>query len=191
MTEKKRKYRKRQTLHDNDSTELNEEIGELLEIRKLKQKRVGINVERLLYGEQKSEPLESASKSSMLDSFTVQTNTLDANKHMMVYIESELKRQGITNDSQNVENTKIDNKDKNDPYAVPEHLRVSRVAVSEGNVTLSSTMLTAIPEVDLGIDTKLQNIENTERAKQHIMDSKNAVATDEVIVERFKKRIRR
>lgn len=61
-------------------------------------------------------------------------------------------------------------------------------SVQEGNVTLSAAMLTAIPEVDLGIESahavqlrgqcsdaphsnRLKNIEATEKAKRHLYEA--------------------
>ena len=44
----------------------------------------------------------------------------------------------------------------------------------EGNITLSMSMLTDIPEVDLGIETKLRNIEETEKAKRTLFERQEA-----------------
>ncbi|OBZ70414.1 hypothetical protein A0H81_09688 [Grifola frondosa] len=91
-------------------------------------------------------------------------------------------------------------------------------------------MLTAIPEVDLGMDTRLKNIEETEKAKRQITEERKdrrrkadkaddeehlaasrfyrpnlkakrtrvsaadrakQMATDELVMERFKKRMRK
>lgn len=47
----------------------------------------------------------------------------------------------------------------------------------EGNVTLSSTMLTSVPEVDLGMSHRLKNIQETERAKRAMEEARrNRVA---------------
>ena len=37
---------------------------------------------------------------------------------------------------------------------------------------ISAQMLTGIPEVDLGIDVKIQNIERTEKAKKKLLEVK-------------------
>jgi hypothetical protein len=37
-------------------------------------------------------------------------------------------------------------------YEIPDHLKVAAQPVVEGSVTLSAAMLTAIPEIDLGIE---------------------------------------
>lgn len=42
----------------------------------------------------------------------------------------------------------------------------------EGNVALSAAMLSSIPEVDLGIDTRMKNIEQTERAKRDFYEKR-------------------
>ncbi|KAF7724218.1 hypothetical protein EC973_001237 [Apophysomyces ossiformis] len=180
---------------------------------------------------------ESAEKKLKLDSFTTQTNALDVDKHMqvlemnrMAYIEEEMrKRRGET------ANVEEDDKKKKLPldiyeelYKIPDRLKLEKKPLAEGSVQLSTQMLTAIPEVDLGMEPRLQNIEDTERAKRKLMDEheeeeKNAkldeddddlkvpanfekqirqpegkprldrrqTATDDVVAERFKKRMRR
>lgn len=56
--------------------------------------------------------------------------------------------------------------------SLPEHLRVSSTHRSEE--MLSNQMLNGIPEVDLGIDVKIRNIEATEAAKEKLIrDQKN------------------
>ncbi|CAH2235996.1 jg4530, partial [Pararge aegeria aegeria] len=51
--------------------------------------------------------------------------------------------------------------------SLPEHLRVSSTHRSEE--MLSNQMLSGIPEVDLGIDAKIKNIEATEEAKMKLL----------------------
>lgn len=56
--------------------------------------------------------------------------------------------------------------------SLPEHLRVSSTHRSEE--MLSNQMLNGIPEVDLGIEIKIKNIEATEAAKEKLLrDQKN------------------
>lgn len=56
--------------------------------------------------------------------------------------------------------------------SLPEHLRVGSTNRSEE--MLSNQMLNGIPEVDLGIDAKIRNIEATEAAKEKlIQEQKN------------------
>lgn len=75
----------------------------------------------------------------------------------------------------------MDNDDTDEKYlspeeaallSLPEHLRVSSTHRSEE--MLSNQMLNGIPEVDLGIDAKIRNIEATEAAKEKLLqDQKN------------------
>ncbi|KAG8887566.1 hypothetical protein FRB99_004228 [Tulasnella sp. 403] len=57
-------------------------------------------------------------------------------------------------------------------YQVDERYKVGKTVLEEGNVTNSMAMLTAIPEVDLGIDIRLRNIEETEKAKRVVEEEK-------------------
>ncbi|KAJ2960706.1 hypothetical protein NQZ79_g3907 [Umbelopsis isabellina] len=229
-------------------------IEELEEIRKLRRKHAGIDSAKLLKGEEKkkkkaqtvdSDPWklktgglvdkneihaaddsEKPEQKLKLDTFTTQTNALDVDKHMMAYIEEEMKKR--RGDSFKEEDAETESKRYQDIYdelyKIPEHLRVDKKPVVEGNVQLSTQMLTAIPEVDLGMDARLQNIEATERAKRSLSENqqngtkdnsrseynapsrfslpkqgrkdnksrsdKRQTATDDAVMERFKKRMR-
>ncbi|KAI8081700.1 hepatocellular carcinoma-associated antigen 59-domain-containing protein [Halteromyces radiatus] len=173
---------------------------------------------------------EGKGKKVRLDTFTSQTNKLDVDKHMMKYIETELRKKrggdaNIPDDEEEESNEPQGMKDiYEELYHLPDHLKFASEVVKEGNVQHSTQMLTAIPEVDLGISAQLKNIENTERAKRKLMEDKETIqqgkkkdndfflliltiisffsfstprsdrrqwATDEVVAERFKKRMRK
>ncbi|XP_037826261.1 telomere length and silencing protein 1 homolog [Lucilia sericata] len=109
--------------------------------------------------------------------FSAETNKRDEDEEMMKYIEQELhKRKGLTKSNPESE-TGADPQKYLTPeeaalYALPEHLRQSSSHRSEE--MLSNQMLNGIPEVDLGIDAKIKNIEATEEAKQKLLqDQKN------------------
>jgi hypothetical protein len=55
--------------------------------------------------------------------------------------------------------------------SLPEHLKKAQTKKSEE--MLSSQMLSGIPEVDLGIDEKIRNIEATEAAKKKAAEERN------------------
>ncbi|EJF62350.1 hepatocellular carcinoma-associated antigen 59-domain-containing protein [Dichomitus squalens] len=172
------------------------DIADLIELRKLRKAREGIDAAKLTKGDVKKKrkrPKEAEEEAYGLrpgastqdkeddedvedteakarrvvrtNNFTQQTNALDVDKHMMAYIEENMKlRRGAKDD---------DKKDEGpaDPYA--ELFRLTKAAQKkeeEGNVTNSLAMLTAIPEVDLGMDTRLKNIEETEKAKRQISE---------------------
>ncbi|KAI7852664.1 hepatocellular carcinoma-associated antigen 59-domain-containing protein [Circinella umbellata] len=180
---------------------------------------------------------EGTEKKLKLDTFTTQTNALDVDKHMMSYIEEEMRKRRGEPSTRTEEKEDESGEQKEGPvdiyeelYMLPERLRVQSKQVEEGSVQLSTQMLTAIPEVDLGIDVRLKNIEETERAKRKYMDQRqqeeerrnqaregtlgerpNRVpanyekhiqkpdyrgrsrqsATDEIVAERFRKRMRK
>ncbi|KAG0227876.1 hypothetical protein BGW42_002530 [Actinomortierella wolfii] len=177
-------------------------LEELIELRKLRQKKAGVAAEELLVGDttlkkkkkdktpvadpwklssggglvdldevRRSE--DGAPRSTTLNSFTKQTNALDVDKHMMKYIEEELKkRKGIATADNDDDDNGASNTLSGD-IEILNQLGIRQKAPKpeqEGNVQLSTTMLTAIPEVDLGISERLRNIEETERAKRKLFE---------------------
>lgn len=108
--------------------------------------------------------------------FSAETNKRDEDEEMMKYIEQELqKRKGVSstdNDCAGGDPQKYLTPEEAALYALPDHLRQSSSHRSEE--MLSNQMLNGIPEVDLGIDAKIKNIEATEEAKQKLLqDQKN------------------
>lgn len=104
----------------------------------------------------------------------------DTGSNRMEYIEAELKkRRGSSSVDESAEELTRRAKDPHDElYAIAERFKVTNATRraagddgDEGNVTLSAGMLTAIPEVDLGVDVRLRNIEETEKAKQAVISS--------------------
>ncbi|KAI8920879.1 hepatocellular carcinoma-associated antigen 59-domain-containing protein, partial [Powellomyces hirtus] len=112
--------------------------------------------------------------------FATESNAMDTERHMREFIEKEMRKRrgddgGAAGPSGGAETT--DSKDPHDElFQIPDHLKVTISApVSEGNVTLSTSMLTAIPEIDLGITSKLKNIEETEKAKRKLIERNTSV----------------
>ncbi|EST07280.1 Hepatocellular carcinoma-associated antigen 59 [Kalmanozyma brasiliensis GHG001] len=116
------------------------------------------------------------------NNFQGETGTVDVDKHMMAYIEQEMnKRTGHASlDSSSAAVQKAIHDPQDQLYAVAEKYRQLQRSIKpeqsqeerEGNVALSAAMLSSIPEVDLGIDTRMKNIEDTERAKR-LLQEKN------------------
>jgi len=107
------------------------------------------------------------------NNFTQQTNTLDVDKHMMAYIEENLKvRSKPREDSDEDDNAHVDPQEA--LYNIADRWKVEKQkpTTDVGSVTNSLTMLTAIPEVDLGMDTRLKNIEETEKAKRVVAEER-------------------
>ncbi|KAF8326423.1 hepatocellular carcinoma-associated antigen 59-domain-containing protein [Amanita rubescens] len=160
-------------------------LAELIELRKLRRAREGIDVTKLQKGDGELGGLQKGVRDNDEDemedltiktrrvirsnNFTQQTNALDVDKHMMAYIE---------------ENLKIRSRPREDDggNGGPDDPQEELYKLSE-SVTTSMSMLTAIPEVDLGMDARLKNIEETEKAKRVVAEERQerrkAVANDE------------
>ncbi|KAF9236233.1 hepatocellular carcinoma-associated antigen 59-domain-containing protein [Melanogaster broomeanus] len=172
-------------------------LSELLELRKLRKARQGIDVQKLSKGDAKKkrrrntedEPEEKgglragakieedeeedmdakARRAVRTNNFTQQTNALDVDKHMMAYIEDNLK---IRQRQHEEDASESDPQAANDDFALSERWKIEKKTADEGSVTNSLAMLTAIPEVDLGMDTRLKNIEETEKAKRQVAEER-------------------
>ncbi|KAJ2836468.1 hypothetical protein J3B02_006495 [Coemansia erecta] len=161
----------------------------------------------------------SQTSRSLSSAFTAQTNKLDADKYMMEYIENEMKRYRGSDDPQTPMSKVPDADDLYqipDHLRV-----VEQKPLNEGNVAMAAKMLTSIQEVDLGRDAKIRNIRETDRAVSMLAKSSSSArdpalsdipsrgsgpprtkrhadhpdrsskATDDVVLQRFKKRMRR
>lgn len=95
--------------------------------------------------------------------FSAETKKLDNEEHMMDYIEKEMSKRKTRPDDSDDNPSSYDQKFKA-LYHVPDHLQVQKKEQSEE--MLSNQMLSGIPEVDLGLEAKFHNIEETEQAKQ-------------------------
>lgn len=107
----------------------------------------------------------------------------------MAYIEENLKVRGRPLEPEDPTPRPVNPQDE--LYKVPERWSTNKKAENEGSVTNSLAMLTAIPEVDLGMEyvcicisnqsqtltilrsTRLKNIEETEKAKRVVADDRN------------------
>lgn len=119
----------------------------------------------------KSDYEESKARRSVRNNnFTQQTNALDVDKHMcvlqqltnyfinisytrMAYIEENLKLRRGKQDVQEEQGSPKPLDPQEELYRLPENLKaVAKKQQEEGSVTNSLSMLTAIPEVDLGME---------------------------------------
>lgn len=104
--------------------------------------------------------------------FSAETNKRDEDEEMMKYIEEQLSKRKCkpkeeNEDGQPEDSTKYLSPEEAALQAVPEHLRASSTRRSEE--MLSNQMLSGIPEIDLGIEAKIRNIEATEEAKLKLL----------------------
>uniref|UniRef100_A0A131YR04 Hepatocellular carcinoma-associated antigen 59 n=1 Tax=Rhipicephalus appendiculatus TaxID=34631 RepID=A0A131YR04_RHIAP len=130
--------------------------GGMIDMKALKGKRV---------------TMEELDAVNLGNTFSVETNQRDEDADMMKYIEEELaKRRGRVQEPQPTPQNTVDEKDV--LFHVPEHLRKSTSKKSEE--MLSNQMLSGIPEVDLGIEERIRNIEATEEAKLKLIRDRMA-----------------
>ncbi|TGZ75651.1 hypothetical protein CRM22_000275 [Opisthorchis felineus] len=95
--------------------------------------------------------------------FATETNKRDEDAEMIKYIEEEIaRRKGLRRTPSPESNAGADLL-----RDVPEYLRP--VIGQQKEDMLSNQMLCGIPEVDLGVDAKMRNIEATEEAKQTLL----------------------
>ncbi|XP_066901572.1 splicing factor C9orf78 homolog, partial [Halyomorpha halys] len=129
-----------------------------------------VNMASLKSGKVKAE--DDAYDTGIGTQFSAETNKRDEDDEMMKYIEVELsKRKGKTDDDDNESKNKYCSPEEAALLAVPSHLTISSSLRSEE--MLSNQMLSGIPEVDLGIEAKIKNIEATEEAKLKLLWEKH------------------
>ncbi|KAJ7223911.1 hepatocellular carcinoma-associated antigen 59-domain-containing protein [Mycena rebaudengoi] len=194
------------------------DLNDLIELRKLRKGRQGIDAGKLNKGDarkKKKRPREEEVEAGGLrkvvaavpedeeddeerdararrvvrtNNFTQQTNALDVDKHMLVsilntvpglnvvyrmaYIEENLTVRGKPRDESDKDTGPADPQEA--LYRIADRWKVDKQKPTpdDGSVTNSMTMLTAIPEVDLGMDTRLKNIEETEKAKRVVAEGR-------------------
>ncbi|KAM3966016.1 splicing factor C9orf78 [Aphomia sociella] len=125
-----------------------------------------VNMQALKSGKVKQ--VDDAYDTGIGTQFSAETNKRDEDEEMMKYIEDQLAKRKEGHSSNQKETDHNDSLKYLSPeeaalLSLPEHLRVSSTHRSEE--MLSNQMLSGIPEVDLGIDAKIKNIEATEEAK--------------------------
>jgi len=174
-----------------------EDFEKTKEIQKLRKKTAGTNIVSLALGKKVSNLEENIAEDpfnlrsgglvdmkSMKDykqvddafdvgtQFFKETHIRDEDDEMRKFIETEMdKLKGSKREKEEPENQpeeKYLSPEDAALLALPEHLRKS--TFKKDQQMLSAQMLSGIPEVDLGIDAKIQNIERTERAKKALLE---------------------
>ncbi|KAL4713394.1 hypothetical protein ACJJTC_010379 [Scirpophaga incertulas] len=129
-----------------------------------------VNMQALKSG--KVRQVDDAYDTGIGTQFSAETNKRDEDEEMMKYIEEQLvkRKEGHTQDLKDTERNdslKYLSPEEAALLSLPDHLRVTSAHKSEE--MLSNQMLSGIPEVDLGIDAKIKNIEATEEAKMKLL----------------------
>ncbi|KAJ8668525.1 hypothetical protein QAD02_010188 [Eretmocerus hayati] len=184
---------------EEQDSEFRSKLEELKTIQKLRERPKGVNIVGLALGETvsssntiASDPFNvktggmvnmAALKNNQVQQddaydtgigtqFNAETNKRDEDEEMVRYIEEELlkrkHKKGVKHDEEDSkEKVTYCSPEEAALQAVPEHLRQSTSHKSEE--MLSNQMLSGIPEVDLGIEAKIRNIEATEEAKLRLI----------------------
>lgn len=150
--------------------------------------RGGIVSQELLRKSEENEP--ERKRRRVQDNFQTETGTVDVDKYMLAYIEEELakRRPATTNQAEpprTEEQVKQAILDPNDELsqiaaqyrALQQRDRPPPKEEDEGSAGLSAQMLASVPEVDLGIEAKLRNIEQTEVARRKLLAQKQRPTT--------------
>ncbi|KAJ0172669.1 hypothetical protein K1T71_011808 [Dendrolimus kikuchii] len=129
-----------------------------------------VNMQALKSGKVKQ--VDDAYDTGIGTQFSAETNKRDEDEEMMKYIEDQLakRKEGHSQDmidGDHGDSLKYLSPEEAALLSLPDHLRVSSTHRSEE--MLSNQMLSGIPEVDLGIDAKIKNIEATEEAKMKLL----------------------
>ncbi|XP_014663552.1 PREDICTED: uncharacterized protein LOC106806200 isoform X1 [Priapulus caudatus] len=101
--------------------------------------------------------------------FSAETNRRDEDADMQKYIEQQMALRLLGDQTAAEQGEGLPPLD-DAMLAVSEHLRASHAKKSED--MLSNQMLSGIPEVDLGIDAKINNIELTELARKKLIEER-------------------
>lgn len=180
--------------YDNEEDCLLVKLEESKELRKYRRRQGGVSAEGLLKGEKtckkegadddpfktktggmlelsqvkNAKKTDDAYDTGIGTSFSAETNRRDEDAEMQKYIEENLaKRKGIQSEEKQEEQSRYQTLEEAALHAVPDILRESTSKRSEE--MLSNQMLSGIPEVDLGLEAKIRNIEATEEAKQKLL----------------------
>lgn len=190
MTEKKKKQKcfrkKSDDVEDRDLDVTRKIIKETKEFQELRKRPNGINIKDLLKidqepKKQKKDPLkletggyvdiESLKKGiSQLEeldqigtNFAMETNQRDEDAMMLNYVEEQMARhKGETEEVKEVKETPKNAEDA--LYELPSNIKNFSTS-KKTEESISNQMLSGIPEIDLGIEVKIRNIEETEAAK--------------------------
>ncbi|KAK3087058.1 hypothetical protein FSP39_001130 [Pinctada imbricata] len=186
---------------DKDDNEVN--LQEIKEIQRLRDKQNGVSATALALGKKipktetvssndpfkretggfvdmkalKKKKLSTEDMEAIGTAFAAETNRRDEDTEMLKYVEDELaKRKGhLKDDSPD----KLSQHKEDSLYVLPENLKIESKNKKTEDM-LSNQMLSGIPEIDLGIEAKISNIEATENAKHTLLLEKMRKKENEV-----------
>lgn len=195
---KKRQVRKRKDSTESEeetATEFNKhEYDKTRELQKLRKRKAGTNIVTLVSGKKISQLEEAIAATEdpfktktggLVDmknmkeykqtedayevgtQFSKETHIRDEDDELRKFIDTEMGRRKGDHEEEE-RGTEYLSPEDAALLSLPEHLRKS--TFKKDQQMLSAQMLSGIPEVDLGIEAKIQNIERTEQAKRKLLE---------------------
>lgn len=185
-----------------ETTGITYSVDDIKNLQKLREKPKGVNAVSLAFGKKtKKEEIEAndpfkMKTGGMVDmkvlksgtslqgediesigtAFAAETNIRDEDAEMLKYVEEELaKKKG--HHTFRAQEKIVPAEDA--LYQLPDNLKVES-STKKSEDMLSNQMLSGIPEVDLGIEAKIRNIEHTEDAKQKLIQEMRKKKDSEV-----------
>ncbi|ESP00877.1 hypothetical protein LOTGIDRAFT_55706, partial [Lottia gigantea] len=183
-----------------------EKLEEIRELQKCRERPKGVNAATLALGKKipktvecetsdpfkmktggfidmkalKVKPLKVDDAQAIGTAFAAETNRRDEDAEMVRYVEDALaKRKGGKSSQDESENSPRPEKREDELYNLPDYLQIKSTSKKSEDM-LSNQMLSGIPEIDLGIEAKIKNIEQTEEAKQKLLHERRRKKEKEV-----------
>lgn len=183
---KQKQFRKRShnEVSENGSSDEEDErrltLGEIKFQQKLRERRAGVAsaqlipaVGGLVKSQEKVDGEGEKEELVLQDTFAQETAVTVEDPNMLKYVEQELAKKRGRDLGIKIEESKPA---EDDLYVIPEHLKVRRRNSEES----STQWTTGIAEVQLPIEFKLKNIEETEAAKKQLQDKRPFVGRGRV-----------
>lgn len=171
-----------------------DELKELQKIRQQGRQNRGVNVWDLLTDPSakkavvKKEKTEKtgltdaatlASELDLTNTFSKETNRRDEDAEMGRFIEEELAKRKGHNSSAETSNTLATGRSLEETvFSIIPLLAAAVPATGKSEEMLSNQMLSGIPEVDLGVEERIRNVEATEEAKMRLLKKQQQQHSD-------------
>ncbi|CAF3562362.1 unnamed protein product [Rotaria sordida] len=168
LIQKLRQRKKEKLMHPNDPFKL--KSGGLIEMNTIKQQQ------------QQQRGRSSKDISTINNNFARETNTRDEDTEMQRYIEEQLVKIQQKSSSSTITTSNLSSNDElkavfatlkkpeDTLFHVSKHL-ITDHSTQASEEMLSEQMLSGIPEVDIGVEEKIRNIEETDKAKRKLLQT--------------------
>uniref|UniRef100_A0A7E4UQA4 Hepatocellular carcinoma-associated antigen 59 n=1 Tax=Panagrellus redivivus TaxID=6233 RepID=A0A7E4UQA4_PANRE len=189
-----------------DDAEAGHSLEDIREVQNLRNRRHGLNAVECAVGKELARQFDqldenpfqmrgggmlrlSKDKKAMLEAveiehdikeqFKAETLLRDEHEEMRKYVESRLNKNGSTEDSE-VEAKKFKPQNLEDEILYRAADKIKQFQSKSNDELLSNQMLVGIPEVDLGLTARMNNIIQTEQKKQQLLKSNKLPAKDSI-----------